>query len=55
MDDVLWIILCVAVLLGFFGFGVEVGQHSGGSLLTTCEASLPRDQHCVLTAIPGRQ
>ena len=51
--DALGVILIF--LLAFFGAGYGVGKHNERLALSKCEAELPRNQSCILIAVPEAQ
>jgi len=51
-DSIIAIAVCLAGIGGFF-IGGGWAMDNSVDLISACESTLPRDQHCVLTAVPG--
>ncbi|MDB4351947.1 hypothetical protein OAA60_00775 [Porticoccaceae bacterium] len=54
MDDTVGFILIMLIAFALGGYTGNV-THSSNSLIKECEATLPRDQQCVLVAVPEEQ
>jgi uncharacterized membrane protein len=49
------ILAAIALFVAAIGFASNPTLVSANKVLNKCERSLPRDQHCVLVAIPAKR
>lgn len=52
MTDTSAALILLATALALFFTGYVIGSFDKDLVITRCEQSLPRDQHCVLQAMP---